>query len=66
IEAIELALNFRFGREGLALLSRIRTVPDLRRLRALQRTIFKAEKLEKVTRALRRSPRRAQERRTRR
>ena len=66
LEAIELGLNFRFGREGLAVLSRVREVADLRRLRALQRAIFKAERIEDVARALGRSPRRPREGRTRR
>ena len=64
LEAIELGLNFRFGREGLALLSRVREVANLRRLRALQRAIFKAERLEEVARVLGRGPRRSRERRT--
>ncbi len=52
----------RFGREGLALLTRVREVADLRRLRALQRAIFKAARSEDVARALGRGPRRPPER----
>ncbi|MEK7747252.1 MAG: cytosolic protein, partial [Elusimicrobiota bacterium] len=46
IEAIEFGLDFRFGREGLAFLPGIRKITDLRRLRSLQRAIFKASRLE--------------------
>ncbi len=66
LEAIELSLNFRFGREGLALLPKAREVADLRRLRALQRAIFKVERVEELARAMGRSPRRPRERRARR
>ncbi|MBI4607085.1 MAG: hypothetical protein HY721_34405 [Planctomycetes bacterium] len=65
LESIELGLNLRFGREGLALLPKVQELEDLDRLRALQRTTFKARSLEAVKRALRNSRARSRRQRTR-
>ncbi len=53
VESIELAFNIKFGRDGLALFPSVRKVDDFRRLKALQRAVFKAQKIKDVTRLLR-------------
>ncbi|MBI4607084.1 MAG: cytosolic protein [Planctomycetes bacterium] len=52
LESIELGLNLRFGREGLALVPRIREIEALHHLRALLRALFKAKQIDGVKRAL--------------
>ena len=54
MSSIELALKLRFGRAGMALVPRVRKLEDLRKLKALQRAVFKATGIEQVTHLLRR------------